>query len=288
MSCDGQKFPDEIGQLFAGRLSDRRRKRLRAHLAECDTCRTYYGRVSDLQARLTPNEPLGADLLRSDGLIARFAASPSLLRRGSRWVLGVGAAAAIGLAAFALAGRVSPRSGGEFQERGGVIPSRAESVRAYCITRGAGGATKVVDAAPLVRSPARSSLRCPLDGAIQFAYSDDAHARFLFLLGIDGSGNPLFYYPRSDERESVSLPADARDALLPDSIRLTPHHHPGPVRVIALFSSHPLEIAEVKRVVASGGVDGAAALGDDVEHLDLEIAPPEAAPLSPSANSPHP
>lgn len=263
-ACDARRFPSEIDRLFAGRLTRRRLRALRDHLAGCGGCRGYYTKISALQRRLSPDEPLAAGLLEANLLERLDEQAP---RRRWPW-LSLAAAGALSLAVVTIA--KLPARHAEFQERGGATQGRGEGARAFCLAQRDDGSPSVVDSAPFERPPAASRLSCSARDTLQFACSaDSTAARFLFLVGIDAAGAPHFY----NETGSVALRAGAREVPLDGAIRLAARHPTGATRLLALFSSAPLTREQVAEAIARGGLDAAAALADDPQSLALEVTP---------------
>lgn len=78
---------------------------------------------------------------------------------------------------------------------------------------------------------------------------------FVLVASVDGAGATTVYYPYGGAR---SGPVGATPGELPGSVVLDAA--PGPERVFALFSSEPLEAAQVTRVLAAIGARGRTAI----------------------------
>jgi hypothetical protein len=266
MSCDARTFPAEIDRLFTGELEAREKRSLREHLAGCASCRAYYSRLSAVQRRLSPDEPLGRGLLDGDDLIARFSGTSA--RRRLPWI--VGSFGALAAAAIVLLALRPPA----LQERGGTSPTHVLGARAFCLSALAEGRHEVAGSAALDPAPGAASLRCPLGGALQLAYrSDGAGPRYLFVVGIGPDGSVQHYAPHSDQPASLALQTAATEVVLPDSTLLAPHHVVGATTILALFSSAPLTIAAVDQAIAQGGAAAARKLAQEVHELRLEVVP---------------
>ena len=82
-----QEHPLEyLPELALGVLAEEDAPAIRAHLAECATCRAEYETMSQA-ARLLPYvvEDMEPSASVRDGLMERIASEPRLLRRQNRW-----------------------------------------------------------------------------------------------------------------------------------------------------------------------------------------------------------
>jgi hypothetical protein len=98
-----------------------------------------------------------------------------------------------------------------------------------------------------------------LDHRLRFSVrcADPGRAR-LFLFGVDDALQPFWYYPLPDEGESIALPVSSAPQTLPHETELRARHHPGRLRVVALFSAQPIRLVDVAQVLARGREQGRA------------------------------
>lgn len=100
-----------------------------------------------------------------------------------------------------------------------------------------------------------------------------------FALAEDGS--QLYYLPTPDDPANVRVSLGAPWQPLPFSVRLAVNHAPGRVRVFALASDRPAEVADIERLAAALAPQAIADLDDPPWHLRLPDA--ALASLCPSA-----
>ena len=80
-----------------------------------------------------------------------------------------------------------------------------------------------------------------LDDIITFSYTRVAKGiGYLALIGLQQDGRLLWYYPDYSEVQSTAIKGDNVDEPLHDGIDLSVNHRPGWLRIVALFSEHPL------------------------------------------------
>jgi hypothetical protein len=87
--------------------------------------------------------------------------------------------------------------------------------------------------------------------------------------GLAEDGDVLYYLPTPDEPASTRVSLGAPWQPLPFSVRLAVNHAPGRVRVFALASERPAEVADVERFATELASQRAADLDDPPWHLRL-------------------
>lgn len=92
----------------------------------------------------------------------------------------------------------------------------------------------------------------------------------VFALAEDGS--PLYYLPTPDEAATTTVALGAPWQPLPFSVRLSVNHAPGRVRVFALASERPPEVADIDRLAAALATQPIADLDDPPWHLRMPAA----------------
>ena len=200
-----------------------------------------------------------------DGLAARQARHARTLfppkaptRRLPRWLPSLALAASLCAVALVVAFQLSPylgsdRGAGALSPKPAASsPDRYVSVVAY---RRASGAERFVEAKGWLRS----------DDALAFAYSNGGSNPYshLMLFGLDEQLRVYWYYPAFSDPSSnpVSIRVAGGDDLeLPDHIS---HRYEGRrLRLFALFSRKPLDVAGVEKTAARLRDDGG-----DIERL---------------------
>lgn len=91
----------------------------------------------------------------------------------------------------------------------------------------------------------------------------------LSVFGIAADGQLLYYTPTPIEPSHATLRLGAAWQALPVSVRLDVHHRPGRVRVFALASDAPAELADIERWAAALAPQPRAGVDDPAWHLRL-------------------
>jgi hypothetical protein len=157
-------------------------------------------------------------------------------------------------------------------------------LKAFCIDRRVeyGPRGKVVPpprtgSAGLGRAPDAS---CRLGDELQLTVTHTGSALpYLIVIGLDGEGRRLWYFPVPPTGRSGSAPRDVVDEPLGEAIRLSVNHRPGEVRILAVFSRSPLPAARVFSWL--GTLDR----GDSAEELIDWLAATEGDPNAQAAAS---
>jgi hypothetical protein len=89
------------------------------------------------------------------------------------------------------------------------------------------------------------------------------------VFGLAEDDSMLYYLPTPDEPASTQVSLGAPWQPLPFSVRLAVNHAPGRVRVFALASERPAEVADVERLAAALASQPIADLDDPPWHLRL-------------------
>jgi hypothetical protein len=85
-----------------------------------------------------------------------------------------------------------------------------------------------------------------LNEYIQFRYQmSDPRARYLYLWGVNETGQIFNYFPRSNNHYNASIVASAALKSIDYSIRLSQKHSVGPLWISAFFSHRPLNREEI-------------------------------------------
>jgi hypothetical protein len=253
---------------------------LRAHLAECASCRARFNEMA-LLARAAAGDAERAGRFEQAWSEALFAATlaggagartPSARPRRPRWRRAeVVSALALGVAAAALAvvvtrtpvmpiatpaassvPGVEPDPFGHATARGGS--ASVHEFEIYC-------AEPTQDELRYRASdPFRHELRCALQQELQFQLINagpPGHEppQYVTLLGLGERGWMQWYLPSNQARRgSPSMPLGAMTTPTPwgQSIRLQMNHRPGKVHIFGLFSSVPLTPDDVRSVLEEG------------------------------------
>lgn len=240
-TCLDRGSREAIDAHFRGRITADEEASMRAHLSECEACRTHYERhllYTELTGRgLTPAERLGRGL----GFSTPRALAPWMTP--GRWALS-GLATAAGLA-LVLGGvhlsRQPERTTHDgFAARGAAAVTAAPELEIFRVDRHG-------------RSLPVTGWITP-DDELGFAYRNPGGARYLMVFAEDGSGDVYWFHPHW----AVGTPAPQAVAIVPSGDRqelpgITKHRFAGKsLRLTALFSQQPLGAEEVERRLSAG------------------------------------
>jgi len=184
-----------VDRHFAGTISTRDERSLRAHLLECDACHAYYGRhhlLSQLDpTALRPEERLG----RALGVGARASVLPYVVPF-------------VAMAACLLLWVRAPSATDGFASRGGGVAQPASHVLVYQATER--------------RTPARAGSSIGAHDELAFAYENGAGKPRLMIFGTDEHAHVYWFYPGwtrpEDNPVAVPIATDGARHELPDAI----------------------------------------------------------------------
>jgi len=247
MSCPTE---DEIIRLLEGELSQNSARTLEQHLGGCAGCRALRGELERMVGRLAPDPGEFDDPLLRQAILARLgeAGAGEALAARQWWqgllrpVVLVPALAAA--CALLLVIKVMPRGAlpeqrrGEFAARGGNGDEAQRWINLWIFSGSEG------DYRPVQR-------QIEADAALAFGYLNvrGVH-RHLMVFGVDASGEVRWYYPAYDQRgtDPQSIGIRTGRHQLPDEVK-----HPlpaGPLMIYALFSTKPLRVSRIEKMVA--------------------------------------
>jgi hypothetical protein len=225
---------------FLERLSGEQEEELRRHLRQCEACRAEYDATAILLRGAAEKQPTDRESAAwSRGLRVRLYpdSAPAARERPARWrwlapALAAGVMVVVGallLLRFVEPPTTTPAPGVRLRGGDGVAP--LVDVEVFAVAPGAPPRARRVADGGEVR----------LGEYVQFRYRNHStRVRHLYLLGVDGQGRLLDYFPRPDRPESIAI----REALAPlpvaRSIRLANRHRVGPLSIVAVFSEEPL------------------------------------------------
>lgn len=117
------------------------------------------------------------------------------------------------------------------------------------------------------------SVRLGLEGLAPEAASTLGRAPLhVSAFGLAEDGSLLYYSPTPDDRSRTTVTLGAPWQPLPFSVRLAVNHAPGRVRVFALASEHPADVADVEHLAAALRPQPPADIDDPPWHLRLPAA----------------
>jgi hypothetical protein len=233
-----------IDAYLGGELEASQVEAMRDHLRDCDACRARYDARVGAEQRVLGGEEAGQ--LANRRVLESLLADPGLhaQRAPERrwWPAFILAPAAALAAALAFTLTLSPPD---------ADPGlRARGADAGVLDVGLG--VTAVDPRSGAIYDARRPEGVRLEHRLRFSYTNAAGpARYLFLLGVDDALRPYWYYPLPEEGQSVAIEsgAAARQKPLPFETELRRRHSAGRIRVVALFSAHPVALEAVEEVL---------------------------------------
>ena len=269
MGCSD--WADEIREAVSDTPGPERHVRLRAHVAECASCRASYDTACAAVAALEGN-PGGLPEAVMDGLapvlFARLEAEGALapaspVRRLSAPRIFWGAVAAVGAVAAGLFVGLGGPGGEASETRSGQVPPAASEFAArggaqhdvgfgmFCI--GLDGETARIESS--ATSGSSRAAQCRLTDRVQFTYSLHASAArpapsSLALFAVGPQGELAWYWPRGDG--GLRLESEVRQAPLPGSFELSVRHTVGRWRVFGVFATTPLTRESIEARLGRG------------------------------------
>ena len=252
-----------INDYYARHLSPAQTQQMRAHLRDCDACRSHYDAMAKAEQRVLGRRE--AQLVSSQRMLHSVlqAASgdavadqllkdkPCLARRFWRQILAWGLGSAVVAAAmFVLV--INP----QFLVSNKQVGLRARGSTASADSLGLGLSGVRADA---TLYDARRPEGLSLDDNLRFSYSNsssdaDKAARYLFVFGLDAALRPYWYYPlpgdghNGQAAQSIAIESgpEVLQRSLPYETALRRRHHAGALWVYALFSREPLKLDDVR------------------------------------------
>ncbi len=256
-----------IDALFTAGLSPAKRTRLLAEVEGCDACAGYYGRYQLLEDVLTGTaegvSPFVRERVLEGALAATSAENPGTVTvHWGRWsTIGATAVAAAGvviLLLLPLDPHLSSRT--PLPENTGLVPAPVLAAKGY-------PADATADIGIRVFQVAKSGNRVDeksavaLEDILTFTYTfATPHDGYLALFGFQETGEVHWYYPDYEEGKSIRIKGDKVDEPLGDGFDLSVNHTPGWLRIVAIFSDQPIDVAAVE-----SGVDELRRGGDGAE-----------------------
>lgn len=215
---------------------------LRALTREDEAARALYRRAVTAHRLMTggdPAQPSGFEQGRMMAAVVEGAsARPERRRRGVLAALGVAVAAAALLLVVLPPGRGSEAVDPTLRARGAVEAGPLTGLGLSGVTQG-GGEYEIV-----------ASGRAFLGDWVRFYTTNERpELRWVFVLGLQ-PGRPVAWYAPLPPEETRSLPLPTeKHHMLPMENRLSARHVPGPLRVVALFTTRALGADEVAAAV---------------------------------------
>lgn len=259
-----------IRQLFTSGLSSTRRAILFAEIEQCDACASVYRRYHTLEMALTGRSeglsPFANERLR-EGLLSGVTeeVAPDA-RRG--WGLKLGLAGAGALAAVlvlmlalpqaSLAPHRVPVSG-----RDSFRPAEYIAAKGYPANALSDVGIRVFQVAKSGDTVSENRV-LSIHDILTFTYTfAKPHRGYLALFGVQQTGDVLWYYPDYGGDASIPIEGDTIDEPLGDGIDLSVNHYPGWLRIVALFSETPIDVAAIEGSIEMLRSSG----GDPIESL---------------------
>jgi Putative zinc-finger len=243
-----------IARAIAGELSPPAETRLRGHLAGCATCRAHYDRLSLAAEALAPGtSQRRAQARLQAALVAPARAAPGAVARPAlRWLRWTPLVLAPAAALLFLV-RPMPPPSPEIAWRGHVEPaSTALGLLVYASRRVEGGVAQVRLVADL---PGSGEGQLYLDDYVQFSVRALRQASYVTVVGLDEAGDVHVYAPRPDTPPRPVAP-DVAPTTLGPSVALSVKHRPGRLRLFAVASAAPVDVAELSAAVRQAGFSG--------------------------------
>ncbi len=97
-------------------------------------------------------------------------------------------------------------------------------------------------------------LTCPRDAELKLAYENpSAKLRYAAFVGVGQNGRIYYYGPTPADVDAVEARTSGELEPFGESIQLEVNHEPGPVRVIGLFATEPIDFLSLDKLVSTVG-----------------------------------
>lgn len=264
----------DLTALLDGEMRENAALATRQHLSCCATCRARAERLETAASWLSPAIPAKRDDAFVGQVMQRIAqddrSSATDTSRTRTW-WGMGSLAIAAGVALAVLPTVSGEQGslgtpgltaqssvpdgpsanpGEFQARGGHAGTSPVQTKRFNVALFAG---------PESNEPLASGAQTDLSRGLRFAVTNPGPAGYLMLLGVDARSDVHWFFPAwtdpASDPASVPLPSHQIPTLLPQGV--TPNSPAsGSFEVVAVFTSQPLTVRAVEKMIAKHGLDG--------------------------------
>jgi hypothetical protein len=238
----------EIERAISGELDGSQELALRAHVAACDACRSYYDSLSLAARALGKAEATQTEVARErarlEAALTHGIPMPSgatmLSGLRARWPIAIAIPAFAALAIALVIPRLRSGHRAQVTWRGGDEKATAASLSLYAKRKGSGELRLVAEL------PGSGEAKVSLQDYIQFRIRTMPAQAHLTILGIDSAGEIHRYFASDEGGVSPSVGT---------SVDLGVGHRPGPLRVYAILSPKPLEWAAVERAGRSASTN---------------------------------
>ena len=247
-----------IHALFVdGALPPGSASRLDEHVRQCPGCASLYSKYARLEDALC-NAPEDGTAFSRDRVMARVMERvaplddevPKKAPRRMRLVL---PAAAVLAAAASLVMVLAPPGRDDSKVD---LPPGARLMEVGLRSKGDGAAEvsnvgirmfKVTDRAGLEEAGEQG---LDLSDVVTFTYTNvEKGVSYLTLFGVQQEADIHWYYPDYNGLKSIGIRSDVIDEPLGHGFRLCVNHKPGPLLVVAVFSSRPVARTELEELV---------------------------------------
>lgn len=225
-------------QFHEGPLEPEENRALRAHIRGCERCKKTYDQFARIERQLEHTLIPEAQLQRLTPMPAPRPSRALRLLKVAAPMLAI--AAAVALFFLKPPVRVEERAAFTARSEGGT--GRAAWI-------------KIFRARNSEIEPLGATMRSG-DGLL-FAYNNlsRSSARYLMIVGLDAARKAHWYFPayKSIEERPVSIQIEQGAANTPLKERVFFDYAPGPLRICGVFTTEPLRVKEVDRLIEQTG-----------------------------------
>ena len=248
-----------IKRLFTNGMSTPKRAKLLGDVSTCEHCGALFRRYQRLENALTRDDVISRlarervkDAVLYEIVTTRESAQPqTALTRGMKWAFAVsGTAGVLLLSLYLLLPSLPPKDHTPLSNAVSITPAPLIAAKGARQSDNSDIGIRVFQVSRDGEHVSESDA-ITLKDILTFTYTYAKSPNgYLALFGIQEHGEVRWYYPSYDKDRSLQIEGDKIDEPLKDGIDLAVNHTPGWLRIVAIFSEHPIDVQQIEKAVS--------------------------------------